>query len=95
MKFNPEITTGTILTIVSMVATVFIAYSAIDKQVSNQQIQIRALEVKDGEMTARGNERYGDLKLEIKELKSSVGDIKESLAIIRGRMAEPTPRGSK
>lgn len=88
--FTPEVTMGTIISMATMLVSVTLAYGAVDKELSNHQIELDALKARDAEMVTRGNERYQDLRVDIKELKATVSDVKESVAIIRGRMAEPS-----
>jgi len=92
MKFNPEINTGTIIQIVVVLASAAAIYSGIradQVQVKADVEMVRAASLADRTQT---KETLEDIKRDVRELQKSNNDIKESLAILRGRAAEPGGR---
>jgi polyhydroxyalkanoate synthesis regulator phasin len=88
MKFDPTVNMGTVLTIVSMLLTGAGVYSALRSEQVEQKVKVQALEIaidKSNEQTRRD---VSDIKGDVKELRLQLGDIKESLAILRGRASE-------
>jgi len=85
MKFDPTINTGTILQIIVVAASAFALYTT----VRTDQVQTKAEldAVKASALTERlqTKEALADLKADVKELQKSTNEVKESLAILRGR----------
>lgn len=92
MKFDPTINSGTILQIVVVAASAFGIYSGmrVDQTATRMKVEaVEAAAIADRQQT---KEALGDLRGDMKELQKSTQDIKESLAILRGRAAEPSGR---
>jgi len=92
MKFDPTINTGTIIQTLVVLASVSVAYGTYREDQTKQDGRIAQVEVlaeKDREAT---REALREIKGRVDDLQKSNQDIKESLAILRGRAAEPGSR---
>lgn len=92
MKFDPTINTGTIIQTLVVVASMAVAYGSYREDQTKQDGRIAQVEVlaeKDREST---REALREIKGRVDDLQKSNQDIKESLAILRGRAAEPGSR---
>lgn len=92
MKFDPTISTGTIIQTLVFVISVAVAYGAYREDQTKQDGRIAQVEVladKDREST---KDALKEIKVQVSDLQKSNQEIKESLAILRGRAAEPGSR---
>lgn len=92
MKFDPTINTGTIIQTLVFVISVAVAYGAYREDQTKQDGRIAQVEVladKDREST---KDALKEIKVQVSDLQKSNQEIKESLAILRGRAAEPGSR---
>lgn len=92
VRFDPTLNTGHVLQIVVLVVGGFAAYGAIKTdqvQTRSDLEQVKAVAVIERAQTAQA---IAEIKLEMKEQGKSLGDIKEGIAILRGRAAEPGSR---
>lgn len=90
VRFDPTLNTGHVLQIVVLIVGGFAAYGAIkteQAQTKSDLEQVKAVAVIERAQTAQA---IAEIKLEMKEQGKSLGDIKEGIAILRGRGAEPT-----
>jgi hypothetical protein len=79
MIFKPEITTGTILTLITMVCGVFMAWSDINAEVAKLKTETASLHKVDAEIKEANQEmkreiikRLDDLKVDFRDLKSDI-----------------------
>lgn len=89
MKFDPTINSGTILnTVVVALAAVALFYGVkADNAATKADLeQTKAVSVIERAQTAQA---LAEIKLEMKEQGKTLGDLKEGIAILRGRAAEP------
>lgn len=92
MKFDPQISMGTIIQIVVVVCSAFGIYAGLredQRQTKSDLDQVKAVAVIERAQTAQA---IAEIKLEMKEQGKSLGDIKEGIAILRGRSTEPGGR---
>lgn len=92
MKFDPTFNTGTIVQIAVVVASAFAIYTGIrtdQVQTKADLDQVKAIAIVERAQTATS---LAKIEASVAKLQDSNQDIKESLAILRGRSAEP---GSK
>ena len=92
MKFDPTINTGTIIQTLVVLASVSVAYGQYREDQTKQDARIAQVEVlaeKDREAT---REALREIKGRVDDLQRGNQDIKEGLAILRGRTAEPGSR---
>ncbi len=92
MRFNPEITTGNIIQIVMLAIALGAAYGTYrdDQGKQDSEIaQVKQLTSRDRDDTQKS---LAEVKTRLDKQGDQLQDIKESLAILRGRAAEP---GSK
>lgn len=92
MKFDPTINSGTILQTLVVVASMAAGYGAYREDQTRQdgriaQIEAAATSERD---TTRGI--LAEIKAEQKDQAKMLGDLKEGVAILRGRAAEPGSR---
>ena len=88
MKFDPTVNTGTIIQTLVFVMSVAVAYGAYREDQTRQDGRITQVEVladKDRDAT---KESLKELKSQVSDLQKSTQEIKESLAILRGRATE-------
>jgi len=88
MKFDPTINTGTIAQIVVVVASAFSIYTAVRTEQVETKANVKAVEAQAVVDRSQTKDALVDLKADIKELQKSTSEIKESLAILRGRTAD-------
>ena len=88
MKFDPTVSTGTLLQIAVILGAATAIYTGIVKDLALQKAEIDNVKVVAAQDRASVKESLIDLKTDIKELQKSTNDIKESLAVLRGRTAE-------
>jgi len=89
VRFDPTLNTGHVLQIVVLVVGGFAAYGAIKTdqvQTRSDLEQVKAVALIERAQTTQA---IAEIKLEMKEQGKSLGDIKEGIAILRGRAAEP------
>lgn len=88
MKFDPQINMGTIIQIVVVAASAFSIYQGIRTDQVETKAAVRAVEAAASTDRNQTKDALSDLKSDIKELQKSTSEIKESLAILRGRAAD-------
>ena len=89
MKFDPTFNTGTIVQIAVVVASAFAIYTGIrtdQVQTKADLDQVKAIAIVERAQTAQS---LAKIEASVSKLQDSNQDIKESLAILRGRAAEP------
>lgn len=89
MKFDPQINMGTIMQMVVVVCSAFGIYAGLrdeQRQTKSDLDQVKAVAVIERAQTVQA---IAEIKSEMKEQGKSLGDIKEGIAILRGRAAEP------
>ncbi|KQR55628.1 hypothetical protein [Acidovorax sp. Leaf160] len=92
MKFDPTVSTGTIiqtLVFIIGVATAYGGYREDQVKQDGRIAMVEALADKDRDST---RESLKKIEGQVADLAKSNQDIKESLAILRGRAAEPGSR---
>lgn len=92
MRWSPEISAGNVLQVVSLIVSLAIGYATYREDQTRQDGKIEQIEStakRDREDTQR---TLAEIRLEMKEQGKTLGDLKEGIAILRGRAAEP---GSK
>ncbi|WP_313075890.1 hypothetical protein [Melaminivora sp.] len=88
MKFDPTVNSGTIIQTLVFVISIAVAYGAYREDQTRQDGRITQVEVladKDRDAT---KESLKELKGQVSDLQKSTQEIKESLAILRGRATE-------
>jgi hypothetical protein len=93
VRFDPTLNTGHVLQIAVFVVGGFAAYGAIKSDAAATKAdldQVKAIAVVE---RAQTSESLRKIEASVAKLQDSNQDIKESLAILRGRAAEP--RGGK
>jgi hypothetical protein len=88
MKFDPTINTGTIVQIVVVLAsasTIFFGLKAENQQNKADLDQVKAVAAVERAQTTQA---LAEIKAEMKEQGKTLGDLKEGIAILRGRAAD-------
>ena len=88
MKFDPTINTGTIIQICAVVVVGVFAVATFKADLATQQVQIETNRITAQRDNVAAVESLKELKLDVKDLQKSTNEIKESLAILRGRAAD-------
>ena len=93
VRFDPTLNTGHVLQIVVLVVGGFAAYGALKSEAAQTKAELD--QVKAVAIIERANTTMAlaEIKIEMKEQGKTLGDLKEGIAILRGRAAEP--RSSK
>lgn len=89
VRFDPTINTGHVLQIAVLIVGGFAAYGAIKSDAAQTKAdldQVKAIAIVERAQTTQA---LAEIKLSVTKLQDSTQDIKESLAILRGRAAEP------
>lgn len=88
MKFDPTVNTGTILQIATMVVVGAIAFATLRGELMTQKVEIEANRLTAERENRRNEDSLKELKADMRELQKSMNDIKEGVAILRGRAAD-------
>lgn len=89
MKFDPTINTGTIIQIAVIIVSVALAYGTYREDQLRQDTRLAQLEKDSAADREATRAALQEIKLEQKEQAKLLGDLKEGVAILRGRAAEP------
>lgn len=92
MKFDPTFNTGTIAQIVVIVASAAAIYTGMKTDQVQTKAELDAVKSATAVDRVQTKEALADIKSDIKELQKSNNDIKESLAVLRGRTVETGAR---
>lgn len=92
VRFDPTFNTGTIAQIVVIVASAVTIYTGIKTDQVQTKAELDAVKSATVVDRVQTKEALSDLKQDVKDLQKSTNEIKESLAILRGRAAD---QGSK
>lgn len=85
VRFDPTFNTGTLATIITIVTSAAGIYSGIQSDLVKQKSEmdsVKAIAVVEREQTKAA---LTDLKETTKDLQRSLGEIKQDLAVLRGR----------
>jgi citrate synthase len=88
MKFDPTINTGTIAQIIVIVASAVTIYTGIREDQVKQRAELDSVKAAALVERLATKEALADLKTDVKELQKSTNEVKESLAILRGRQQD-------
>ena len=92
VRFDPTFNTGTIAQIVVIVASAVAIYTGMKTDQVQTKAELDAVKSATVVDRVQTKEALADIKSDIKDLQKSNNEIKESLAILRGRAAEPGSR---
>jgi septal ring factor EnvC (AmiA/AmiB activator) len=92
MKFDPTINTGTIIQIATVVVLAVAGFSAVKTELATQKVEIEANKLSAQSDIGQTARALAELKSDVKEQAKTLGDIKESLAILRGRASDTGSR---
>lgn len=89
MKFDPTINTGTIIQIATVVVLAVAGFSAVKTELATQKVEIEANRLAALRDSKQTEEALKEIRSDIREQGKMLGDLKEGIAILRGRAAEP------
>lgn len=92
MKFDPTINTGTIIQTLVFVGSVAVAYGAYREDQTRQDGRIAQIESTAAQERETTRAYLAEIKAEQRDQAKTLGDLKEGVAILRGRAAEPGGR---
>lgn len=92
MRFNPEINTGTIIQIGTIVVVAVYGVGAFNARLDAQAALIETNRLTAATANSTAVESLKELKTDMREVQKSMNDIKESVAILRGRAADTADR---
>lgn len=87
VKFDPTINTGTIIQIATVVLVGTFAVATFKAELSTQAERIETNKVIASRDNGIAVDSLRELKADVKDLQKSVNDMKEGIAILRGRAA--------
>ncbi|MBT2299289.1 hypothetical protein J7E70_02320 [Variovorax paradoxus] len=85
MRFDPTINTGTIAQIVVILASAIAIYTSMREDQVKTKADLETVKATAITERSQTKEALADLKADVKELQKSTNEVKESLAILRGR----------
>jgi hypothetical protein len=88
-SFTPEVTTGNIIQILGLLIAASVAYATYREDQTKQDSRILSVEVAVARDRSEAQAMQGKVEAKLEKLADQQQDIKESLAILRGRAAEP------
>jgi hypothetical protein len=88
VRFEPTLNTGHVLQIVVLVVGGFSAYGALKNDQFQQRADLEQVKAVALIERAQTTQALIEIKASVKELQVSTQDVKESLAILRGRAAD-------
>ena len=88
MKFDPTINTGTIVQILVVASSALAIYNGIKTDQVQTRADLEAVKAAASMERDQTKAALSELKADLKELRGATGEIKESLAILRGRAAD-------
>ncbi|WP_046060012.1 hypothetical protein [Paracidovorax citrulli] len=92
VKFDPTINTGTIIQTLVFVGSVAVAYGAYREDQTRQDGRIAQIESTAAQERETTRAYLAEIKAEQRDQAKTLGDLKEGVAILRGRAAEPGVR---
>lgn len=95
VKFDPTLNTGHLVQIIVLVVGGFAAYGAVKSEQAENKAgleQVKAVALVERTQTTQ---TLAEIKSSVSKLQESNQDIKESLAILRGRAADQSTRGNR
>lgn len=88
VRFDPQLNTGHILQIIVLIVGGFTAYGALKSDQQAQRSELEQVKAVASVERAQNAQALADLKTDMKEMRASLNDVKESLAVLRGRAAD-------
>jgi hypothetical protein len=87
VRFDPTFNAGTVAQILVLIVGGALAFGAVKTELATQKVEIEANKIAAFRDNANTSEALKELKTDVKELQKGMNDVKESLAILRGRAA--------
>ena len=88
MKFDPTINTGTIIQIGTIIVMGATTVAFFQGELKTQKVELEAVKLAAERDNKRNEEALREIKVDVRELQKSINDIKEGVAILRGRAAD-------
>lgn len=92
VRFEPTLNTGHVLQIVVFIATASAVYTGIKTDQVQQKADLENVKTVAQIDRTQTQQALTELKLSVNELQHNTNDIKESLAVLRGRAADTGSR---
>ena len=92
VRFDPTFNTGTIAQIIVIVASAVTIYTGIKTDQVQTKADLDAVKASAAIEREQTKQALSDLKSDVKEMRTTMNDVKESLAILRGRAADAGAR---
>lgn len=84
-RFDPTVSTGTLLQLGAIVVGVLTAYTALDKAQLTQQLRLEQVEQDAADESLRVKESLAEIKSDLKDVQRTLNDVSQSLATMKGR----------
>lgn len=88
MKFEPTITTGTIVSIVLALCGGIGIWTSFNAQQAVQQQRLATVEAQLTVDAQRTKESIAEVKVDMREIKQKLDNLTEGMALLRGRASE-------
>jgi len=90
VRFDPTFNTGTIATIITIVSSAITMYTGVKTELAQQKADVDNIKAVAAVERSQTQAALADLKETTKDLQRSLSDIKQDLAVLRGRAAADT-----
>ena len=77
LRFDPTFNAGNLMTLISLIAAFFLGWSTLDKRVLVLEEQRKGQEIRDQAQDARANDKFGEIKETLGEIKRGVESLRE------------------
>ncbi|KQP02444.1 hypothetical protein [Pseudorhodoferax sp. Leaf265] len=88
VKFDPTVNTGTIIQIGTIIFMGALGFAMLQGELKTQKVELEAVKLAAERDNKRNEEALREIKTDVRELQKSINDIKEGVAILRGRAAD-------
>ncbi len=82
INFIPNIDLGHLIAMVTFLGGLFLQWNVMDRRLTVAEEQLKQQSTQNTELKAANRENYLELKVDVKEIKQTIGSVQQSLAII-------------
>jgi hypothetical protein len=90
VKWDPTFNTGTFATIIAIIGSASGLYSGVKTDLVQQKADVDQVRAVAAVQAAQTQESMKDIRESVKELQKGMNEIKQDLAVLRGRAAADT-----
>lgn len=82
IKFVPNIDLGHLIAMVTFIGGLFLQWNVMDRRLTVAEEQLKQVASQNTELKSANRENYLELKVDVKEIKQTVGSVQQTLAIL-------------